>query len=74
MVVQMTGDESRAWILCYEWRGARLNVLCRGIHPLEWLAQQDGKCATLLWYAECDPERVEIVRAGTCIEIAEATA
>jgi hypothetical protein len=69
----MTDDSKRAWILVYEWRGARTNVLCRGVHPLTWLARQAGKCATLLWYAEVDPGRAEIIRAGTCVEIADAT-
>lgn len=68
----MSGDKRRCWILCYEWRGERRNILCRGVHPLEWLAGQDGKCVVLLWYAETSAERVELLRAGTCIEVEDA--
>ena len=68
-------DTKRAWICCYEWRGAKSNVLLRGVHPLEWLATAGARDPdlVLLWYAETSPERVELLRGRTRIEVEDAT-
>jgi hypothetical protein len=64
----------RAWICCVEARESGVlvhrNVLCRGIHPLDWLTGITGQSTTvLLWYAETSNDRGERLRQRTQIEV-----